>query len=446
MAKAFIIVEHRRGAIRDATFECVTFARELAARLGIEPAAVVLGSGARGFAETLSRYLPETILVEHPSLADFRYEPYAAVLRDLVSRETPLVVAAPHSAFGMELMPRLAAECERPCATDCAGFEMDGPSPVAVRSIYNGKINQRVSFVSSGGYFLTLRSGSWAAAEEAGAPGAIREERAPALPAAFTTELRGYRETAAGAVDITQSAFLLSIGRGIKDAENVPKAQDLAERLGAVLSCSRPVVDKKWLGKERQVGTSGRTVKPKVYIAIGISGATQHMVGMKGSDNIIAINGQTVRAFDSMRTMVNSFVEVPVDVTWVRNQDTLSASIVTRRAEVANSEGSVDTVGEIGISEKIAGYRKYALGSAIVNGFTKTHVILWETLVFLKQLVTGQISTKLIGGPVFIPNKFNANKDKLFFFFSQEFGGIKMDRGFRRGADGGRPWPGRAGL
>lgn len=290
MAKAFIIVEHRRGAIRDATFECVTFARDLAAKRGIEPVAVVLGSGARGFAETLARFVPETILVEHPALADFRYETYAAVLRDLVARETPLVVAAPHSAFGMELVPRLAAELERPCATDCAAVEMDGPAIIAVRSVYNGKINQRVSFASSGGYFLTLRSGGWAAAEAAAAPGVIREERAPEMPAAFRTELRGYRETAAGAVDITASPFLLAIGRGIKDAENVPKAQELADRLGAVLACSRPVVDKKWLGKERQVGTSGRTVKPKVYLALGISGAFQHLAGIKGSGTFIAVN------------------------------------------------------------------------------------------------------------------------------------------------------------
>jgi regulator of sigma E protease len=142
--------------------------------------------------------------------------------------------------------------------------------------------------------------------------------------------------------------------------------------------------------------------------------------GLLSDDQIIAINGQPVRAFDSMRTVVNSFVEAPVGVTWVRNQDTLSASIVTRQAEVMNSEGALDTVGEIGISEKVAGYRKYSLGPAIANGFTKTHVILWETLVFLKQLVTGQVSTKLIGGPVFIAQQSGEYARRgpswLFFF------------------------------
>ena len=142
--------------------------------------------------------------------------------------------------------------------------------------------------------------------------------------------------------------------------------------------------------------------------------------GLLSDDQIIAINGQPVRAFESMRTVVNSFVEAPVGVTWVRNQDTLSASIVTRPAEVMNSEGAVDTVGEIGISEKVAGYRKYSLGPAIANGFTKTHVILWETLVFLKRLVTGKVSTKLIGGPVFIAQQSGEYARRgpswLFFF------------------------------
>jgi len=142
--------------------------------------------------------------------------------------------------------------------------------------------------------------------------------------------------------------------------------------------------------------------------------------GLHSDDNIIAINCQAVNVFDSMRAVVNRFVEAPVNVTWIRNQDTLSVGIVTRRAEVTNAEGGVDTVGEIGISEKIAGYRKYSLGPALANGFTKTHVILWETLVFLKQLVTGQVSTKLIGGPVFIAQQSGEYARRgaswLFFF------------------------------
>ncbi|MDD4858424.1 MAG: electron transfer flavoprotein subunit alpha/FixB family protein [Candidatus Krumholzibacteria bacterium] len=290
MAKVFIVAEHRQGAIRDATYELVTLARELESKFALEPAAVVIGHGVRPFAEVLSRHVNETIMVENEALADFRYETYAAVLRDIIMKETPLVVLCPQSAFGMELFPRLSAETGRPCATDCVQVEMDGPSLVVVRSIYNGKINSRLAFASSGGYLITVRAGSYAPAAEADKAGTIRDYPCPAFGEPFKTEFLGYREAAAGTVDISQAPFLLSIGRGIKDTENIPKAEELAAKLGAVLSCSRPVVDKKWLGKERQVGTSGRTVKPKLYLAMGISGAFQHLAGIKGSGTFIAVN------------------------------------------------------------------------------------------------------------------------------------------------------------
>jgi electron transfer flavoprotein alpha subunit len=290
MAKVCVVVEHRQGAIRDATFELVTLARELGQKFGLEPAAVVIGHRVRPFAETLAKYLPETIIVENEALENFRYETYAAVLRDVLEREAPLVTLCPQSAFGMELIPRLSVETGRPCATDCVKVETDSGKLVVVRSIYNGKINSTLAFGSSGGYLITVRSGSYAPAAEAASAGTIRDYPCPTFTAPARTEFLGYREAAAGAVDISQAAFLISIGRGIKDAENIPKVEELAEKMGAVLSCSRPVVDKKWLGKERQVGTSGRTVKPKVYLAMGISGAFQHLAGIKGSGVFIAVN------------------------------------------------------------------------------------------------------------------------------------------------------------
>jgi electron transfer flavoprotein alpha subunit len=290
MAKVFVVVEHRQGAIRDATFELITLARELQSTSGLEPAAVVIGRGVRPFAETLSKYLPRTIVVESVTLADFRYETYAAALKDVLEKETPLVTLCPQSAFGMELFPRLSVESARPCATDCIRVEMEGAGLSVVRSIYNGKIHSRSAFAPSGGYLVTVRSGSYAPAAEAGSVGAVDDHPCPSFKTPFRTEFLGYQEAAAGAVDISLSPFLLSIGRGIKDVENIPKVQELADRLGAVLSCSRPVVDKKWLGKERQVGTSGRTVKPKVYLALGISGAFQHLAGIKGSGVFIAVN------------------------------------------------------------------------------------------------------------------------------------------------------------
>jgi electron transfer flavoprotein alpha subunit len=137
---------------------------------------------------------------------------------------------------------------------------------------------------------ITLRSGGFPAVEKAPFPGEIVSVPSPLTDEGLARRFLQYVEAAVGEVDITQADVLVSVGRGIKEAENIPLVKELADMLGAALSCSRPVVDKKWLPKDRQVGTSGKTVKPKVYIAIGISGAFQHLVGMKGAGTVIAIN------------------------------------------------------------------------------------------------------------------------------------------------------------
>ncbi|MHB1194869.1 MAG: electron transfer flavoprotein subunit alpha/FixB family protein [Longimicrobiales bacterium] len=290
MPKLLIVVEHRRGTVKDTTFELVTLARKLADTAGLEPAAVVIGHQVGAIVDTLARYLPRVIVVDAEPLADFRYETHAAVLRDILEAEAPFLTLAPHTAFGMELFPRLSVESGRPCATDCVAVEAEGPGLSVVRSVYSGKVRSRATLASAAGYLATVRSGSYPAAAEAGGAGSVEQRPCPAFPAPLRTEHMGYREAAAAAVDISQASLIVAVGRGIKDADNIPQAQALADRLGAVLACSRPVVDKKWLEKERQVGTSGRTVKPKAYLALGISGAFQHMAGIKGSGVLIAVN------------------------------------------------------------------------------------------------------------------------------------------------------------
>ncbi len=290
MPKVLIVVEHRCGTVKDATFELVTLARKLADASGLEPAAVVIGHQVAALADTLARYLPRVVAVDAEPLADFRYETHAAVLGDILETEAPLLTLAPHTAFGMELFPRLSVESGFPCATDCMEVDTEGSGISVTRSVYSGKVLSRATLASAAGYLATVRSGSYPAAVEAGSPGAVEQRPCPAFPTPLRTEHLGYREAAAAAVDISQAPLIVAVGRGIKDADNIPQAQELADRLGAVLACSRPVVDKKWLDKERQVGTSGRTVKPKAYLAFGISGAFQHMAGIKGPGVLIAVN------------------------------------------------------------------------------------------------------------------------------------------------------------
>jgi electron transfer flavoprotein alpha subunit len=169
-------------------------------------------------------------------------------------------------------------------------MDMGAGSLSIIRQLYGGKVNAKVSFTKQGPYMITVRSGAFPVSEK----DSLQGEIVP-IPSALTDEglakrFLQYVESAVGEVDITQADILVSVGRGIKEAENIPLVKELADALGATLSCSRPVVDKKWLPKERQVGTSGKTVKPKVYIAIGISGAFQHIAGIKGAGTVIAIN------------------------------------------------------------------------------------------------------------------------------------------------------------
>jgi electron transfer flavoprotein alpha subunit len=181
-------------------------------------------------------------------------------------------------------------ETDRPCVTDCIEVRLEGPALSVTRSVYSGKVHARATLAPEAGYLATVRAGSYPTTAEAGSAGTVEQHPCPAFAGPPRTEHLGYREAAATAVDISQAPFIVAVGRGIKDEENIPRVQELADRLGAVLACSRPVVDKKWLGKERQVGTSGRTVKPKAYLALGISGAFQHMAGIKGPGVLIAVN------------------------------------------------------------------------------------------------------------------------------------------------------------
>jgi electron transfer flavoprotein alpha subunit len=195
-----------------------------------------------------------------------------------------------HTATGMDFAPSLAAHLKMPLATDCIGIDLQGETFSLTRQLYGGKVNAAVSFLKKGPCMVTVRSGAFSVLETPFLAGEIVTLPSPLTDEGLARRFLQYMEAAVGEVDITQADILVSVGRGIKEAENIPIVKELADAIGGTLSCSRPVVDKKWLPKDRQVGTSGKTVKPKVYIAIGISGAFQHIAGMKGAGTVIAIN------------------------------------------------------------------------------------------------------------------------------------------------------------
>jgi len=289
MDDIFVLAEHRQGELRDITFEMLMKGKALSEETGKPLTAVLLGYHVGQMADQLKDRTNKVIHVEDPKLENYNSEAYGKVLGKLVEQEGPHLLLVGHTSFGMDLAPSLAVEINAPIATDCIDIIVENTQIKAIRQTYGGKLNVETLLKPAESYIITVRPASFSV-EDYSLGGKIVNVASPLTEAIVSKKFLEYVEAAVGEVDITQSNILVSVGRGIKDPENIAMVQELADSLGAVLSCSRPVVDKKWLPKERQVGTSGKTVKPKVYIAIGISGAFQHVAGMKASGTIIAIN------------------------------------------------------------------------------------------------------------------------------------------------------------
>jgi len=290
MKEIMVIAEHRRGELRDVTWEMLSKGRQLAESLGAEIGVALLGKGLNLIAEALKPKANRVFLIEDERLEAFNSETYEKVLTQLITERKPFLTLIGHTAMGMDFAPSLATHLKLPLATDCIGIDVAGETFSLTRQLYAGKVDATVSFLKQGPYILTVRAGAFPVLEKDPLPGEIVSLPSPLTDEGLAKRFLQYVEAVTGEVDITQADILVSVGRGIKDAENIPLVKELADALGGALSCSRPVVDKKWLPKDRQVGTSGKTVKPKIYVAIGISGAFQHIAGMKNSGTIIAIN------------------------------------------------------------------------------------------------------------------------------------------------------------
>ncbi len=290
MKEIIVLAEHRRGELRDVTWEMLSKARQLAESIGAEVGIALLGKGINQLAEVFKPKAHRVLLIEDDRLEAYNSETYEKVLTQLITERKPVLTLIAHTAMGMDIAPNLAAHLKMPLATDCIGIDPAGETFSLTRQLYGGKVNAAVSFLKKGPYMVTLRTGAFPAVEKDALPGEIVKIPSPLTDEGLAKRFLEYVEAAVGEVDITQADILVSVGRGIKEADNIPMVKEFADAIGATLSCSRPVVDKKWLPKDRQVGTSGKTVKPKVYVAIGISGAFQHVAGMKGAGTVIAIN------------------------------------------------------------------------------------------------------------------------------------------------------------
>jgi len=289
MTEILVLAEHRQGQIRDITFEMLTKGKELAEKTNSDLTAVLLGKEVKEQAETLSQYAKKVLLVEDAKLENFNSEAYHKVLSNLINEHKPLLTMIGHTSFGVDLAPSLAAALKLPLATDCIELEFEGETLVITRQMYGGKVNVKATVHQAESYIVTVRQAAFTAQKPA-LNGEITETPSPLSEEITGKRFIKYVLPPPGGVDITAADVLVGIGRGIKDESNMPMVEELAKAFGGVLACSRPIVDKGWLPTDRQVGTSGKTVKPKLYIALGISGAFQHVLGMKNSDIIIAVN------------------------------------------------------------------------------------------------------------------------------------------------------------
>ncbi len=289
MAQIFAYIAHKDGVADDSALELLSVAQKIDAGADVTALVVGDGAGVDGVASEMAASYKTVWKIATPQLA----YPNAELVRQAFVNLLPTdsVVLIPHDTFGMDLGPGLAVKMASTFISDVVAIEgAEGGGLKVVRQEYSGMVSTHNLVEMGQGLVLNPRPGAFAPDESKAAGGEVVDKSGEAGELSAKRKFIEVVEAEVGDVDITKSDVLVSIGRGIEDEDNIELAEELAEAMGAVVSCSRPIVDAKWLEKSRQVGTSGQTVKPKVYLALGISGSFQHMGGIKGNPFILAVN------------------------------------------------------------------------------------------------------------------------------------------------------------
>lgn len=289
MTQIFAYIPFKDGAAEDVALEYPAAAKKIDE--GASLTAVVAGSGADldKVANEMTSFYSEVIKIDHADLAYPNAEVVRKALVNIIPEDAVFLMA--HNTFGMDLAPGLSVKMDSAYVADVVDFEgIEGTVLKAIRQELGGAVSTHMNIDISSGAVMTVRPGSFAPVDNGSAGGTIVDKSSDAGDLSSKRKFLEVVEAEAGDVDITKSDVLVSIGRGIEDEDNIEVAQELADAMNAVVSCSRPIVDAKWLEKSRQVGTSGQTVKPKVYMAMGISGSFQHLGGIKGNPFIVAVN------------------------------------------------------------------------------------------------------------------------------------------------------------
>ncbi len=285
-----VFIEHRDGAINKTSFEAIAAAQNLAGALSQLVSAVILGSDAQALADQVAAYdLSKVVFAKNERLADYTPDGYADGMERIVRQLQPQLVVMPHTYLVRDYAPKLAARFAKSLISDCIRAVVGNGSITFTRRIFLGKLDADVVSDSESPVFATFQSGAYRADQANKGGGAPVETVDVEIGEIRMTPEAPFQEVKQ-AVDLTKADVIIAIGRGIKSKDNIALAEKLAEALGGDLAASRPICDAEWLPIDRQIGSSGQTVAPKLYVALGISGAIQHLVGMKNSGTIVAIN------------------------------------------------------------------------------------------------------------------------------------------------------------
>jgi electron transfer flavoprotein alpha subunit len=292
--KILVVTELRQGKWNNASFETLAAAQQIATDTSSSISALVIGQGLSRFADELAaKNVAEVLAVEHALLEAYTPDGYSVALEQVIRAVKPDLVLFPHTYQVRDFAPKLAAALGKGMVGDAIGYRNESGKLVFVRQMFQGKTAADVTFEGAPPWFASFQSGAFRADLLAAHPSGKAPVKAIAVtlsPDQIRTKPLDLFKEAKSAVDLTQAPLIVAIGRGIKAPENIPQAEALAKALGGEIAASRPICDEGWLPMERQIGSSGQTVAPKLYLALGISGAIQHVVGMKGARTIVAIN------------------------------------------------------------------------------------------------------------------------------------------------------------
>jgi len=288
-----VVVEQREGKLNRVSWETLTAGQALAAETGWALEAAVVGTSVGNFAnEVAAKRVAKVYAVESAKLEPYTPDAFSAALKQFIESKQPKLVLMPHTYQVRDFIPKLATAMGRTAITDCIGYKKEGGKLLFTRQMFQGKLAADVSFACDAPWFVTFQNGAFRGDKVETGPSVAPVETVNVQVAdgVIRNKPQEVFKEAKQAVDLTQAEIIVSVGRGIKEQKNIELAKQLAEALGGELAASRPICDSGWLPMDRQIGSSGQTVAPKLYLALGISGAIQHIVGMKGAKTIIAIN------------------------------------------------------------------------------------------------------------------------------------------------------------